>query len=132
MNVQNYLKISEMYDKISLLRLEHPEIGRLAPMWSPQCWDLIYMDSDEGRKWFQYYGYAESCLNFCMMVNHLFQREKKAISRDIYDDIFNSLISLLIFENRRFFQNLVRDARFIPTETRAFLEGRLRNLPPEE
>ncbi len=52
LNVQNYLSISQMFDRITALRLEYPEIAQLAPKWTNATWDLINQKTEEGRLWF--------------------------------------------------------------------------------
>ncbi|MHA1264547.1 MAG: hypothetical protein ACTSRS_04850 [Candidatus Helarchaeota archaeon] len=125
--INNYLEISQMYERVQNLRVQIPNIAQKALKWNDTTWDLIYQDTEEGREWYQYYGYAEECLNFCMMTHHLYAYEN-AISEHIYQNIFNSLINLLIFENRWFFTSLLRVSKFLPKETRAFLEVRLKEF----
>ncbi|GAB4321452.1 MAG: hypothetical protein Kow0069_25750 [Promethearchaeota archaeon] len=137
--IANYLEVSKMYEHVQDLRLNHPEVAMLAAKWRDELWDELEGTGPvkaeggnvtERKAWCRYYGYAETCLNFCVMTNNLYEVEG-AISPDTFA-IFSSLIDLLVYENRWFFASLLRVSKFIPEATARFLWRRLNALgePP--
>ena len=99
----SFNRISDLYDKIAIYRLEHPEILRLGTKWKKG--DLKKIEIDIGIA--RYYSYGELCIGFC--ENCLYYRNYWMMPKKILDEYYSGLMKLLATENRMLFEDIVEE-----------------------